>query len=106
MQAACMQNTTAFRLVHPSNQTTCFYRIFLATFAQAFRDPVNSPTSSLMAGPTGLFNFTSLHAPFTKRIIVTIPYITLSNNPFTLSLLRSSLFGRNLFHGLSRELYQ
>jgi hypothetical protein len=62
---AC-RNTTDFRLVHPSNQITCFHRIFLATFAQAFRDPVNSPTSSLMAGPTGLFDFTSLRAPFAE----------------------------------------
>jgi hypothetical protein len=96
---SCKSNTHLDRFSRRSNQPTCLHRISVQ---------INQPTLSLMAGPTGLFNFISTACAFRKqRITVTIPFYNYLITFFLNQLLyfvHIKLFGRNhtfLFHGLS-----
>jgi hypothetical protein len=104
--AASQLPITTTALIQPSNQSTCLYRIFLATsFCPGISRPGPTHQLSLMAGPTGLFNFTSFACATQLRITVPIPFTTLSNyieHPFLPFLyFVHHYLGGILFHGLS-----
>lgn len=78
--AASQLPITTTALIQPSNQSTCLYRIFLVTsFCPGISRPGPTHQLSLMAGPTGLFSFTSFACATQLRITVPIPFTTLSN---------------------------
>lgn len=103
--AASQPPITTTALIQPSNQSTCLYRIFLVnSFCPGTSRPGPTHQLSLMAGPTGLFNFTSSACASQLRITVSIPFITLSNyieQPFILLYFVHHYLGGILFHGLS-----